>query len=407
MVRRRPPRISIAPVRRIAPLLALAAVLAPLSGRAETSASSASKAEASGRQLRLALSVEPSEEPFTWVIRLENAEDVPLRVLADPNLLSFDVTAPPVGQRDPVTQHCVLPSDMRPDGDEGGTIQLPAHAAYVETVDPRLYCFDAAKARALVAGASVVAHFGFKPRRPAQAPRTGREPAEVAPFVAWAPAAHPELVSAKEVVSGPITLGARAELAGEAASPAASETETPPDAAPATPSAPHPDTAPRAPAAPHSEAAARVGGPDLPAPTIKVSSPARIDAEHIRDIMIPITVTNTGAKTTHLLLRPETVVLVADDGAQTTNCQLVITPTPIAELFTTLPPKGRATTDVPVTPLCPESFFSRPGLYTLRAVVDTRLASGERIGLKTFTGRVAAEATTLVRVHSVAKRRMP
>ena len=76
--------------------------------------------------------------------------------------------------------------------------------------------------------------------------------------------------------------------------------------------------------------------------------------------------------------------------------------TPIVELFTTLPPKGRASTEVLVSDLCPASFLSWPGLYSLRATLDTTEASGESIGLHTFVGIATAAEPALVRIRSRA-----
>ena len=114
-----------------------------------------------------------------------------------------------------------------------------------------------------------------------------------------------------------------------------------------------------------------------------------------------VTVTNRSARRVSLMLRPATVAIDATNHFGVTfHCQWPRAMTPIIELFTTLPPKGRASTDVLVKDLCPAAFLSWPGLYSLRASVDTRAASGEAIGIHSFVGTATAPEPTLVRVRT-------
>jgi hypothetical protein len=141
---------------------------------------------------------------------------------------------------------------------------------------------------------------------------------------------------------------------------------------------------------------------DGPISRLTVSTPSRIDAANFRDVTLPITVSNPTRRSVTLLLRPETIAIDATGPAGTTRCQWLVVPSPIAELFTALPPKGRASTEVLVSALCPEAFFGRSGLYTLRAAIDTRRASGASIGIHTLDGEVWSLSTTLVRIRTVS-----
>ena len=72
---------------------------------------------------------------------------------------------------------------------------------------------------------------------------------------------------------------------------------------------------------------------------------------------------------------------------------------PIAEVFTTIPPHGKASTEVLLTAICPDGTVDSAGLYTVLASVDTRHASGRSIGIQSFDERVVATRPSLVRIR--------
>jgi hypothetical protein len=302
------------------------------------------------------LTVEPAEAGWTWVVRLENRDTVPLRVVGDARLLSLEIAHPPSTRKGRTrTIHCSLPPEMRPSTDEEQVQIVPPTLAYTETFDPRLYCFEMEKVRELRAGATVVAHFGFGPNRARYS---------APPFVVATEDEEPGRGASKEVVSEPFIL----------------------------------PESPRAPDADSEESA--LANDSHPSP-LKVSTPKRVDASGLHDLTLPITVTNTSPRPVSLLLRPETLAIDVTGPSGTTRCQWLIIPSPIAELFTTLAPKESASTEVLVPTLCPSVFFDRPGLYTFRAAIDTRRASGASIGLRTFDDQVWSPSTTLVRLRAV------
>jgi len=303
------------------------------------------------------VTVEVPATGWQWLLHIESSDSVPLRVVGDARLLSLDITAPAPTKGHAATVHCSLPPEMRPSTDEERIQIVPPNLVYTETFDPRLYCFETQKVRALQAGAIVVAHFGFAP---------GHARRATPPFVVAPADEEPGRGASKEIVSEPFTL---------------------PESLP-TPDDPHGDSPPY----------------DARTSPLTVSTPSRIDVATFRDITLPITVANPTPRAVTLLLRPETVAIDATGPSGTTRCQWLIIPSPIAELFTTLPPKGRASTEVLVSALCPASFFDRSGLYELRAAIDTRRASGASIGLRTFDGQVWSPSTTLVRIRTVGAR---
>jgi hypothetical protein len=286
-------------------------------------------------------------------VRIENSDSVPVRVVGDARLLSLDINPPLPKPGPPTTIHCALPAEMRPSTDEERIQIVPPQLSFVETFDPRLYCFEREKARALSPGATVVARFGFAPSR-------GRSPAP--PFAVAPMDDEPTRGASKEIVSGPFAL---------------------------------PESLP-APDAGHGDSSSTSEASRSP---LTVTTPSRIDATSLRDLALPITVSNPTPRDVAFLLRPETIAIDATGPSGTIRCQWLVIPSPIAELFTVLPPKGRASTEVLISTLCPRAFFDRPGLYLLRAAIDTRRASGASIGIHTFDGEAWSPSATLVRIR--------
>jgi hypothetical protein len=309
------------------------------------------------------LTIDPSGD-FTWVLRIENTDTIPLRLIGDARLLSLDVTPPSPARA--ATVHCALPAEMRPSSDEEGDIILPPQLSYVETFDPRLYCFDTRQDRALTAGAEVVARFGFGARRMNRAP----------PYVLSSPSPASDRAPTKEIASDPFTLPER--------SPSLRSEASPP---------------PKWGDLQNLEATTAPGA----APLLTISTPARLDAPDFRDLTLPVTVTNSTSRPMTLLLRPETIAILATGPYGSTRCQWLVVPSPITELFTTLAPNERTTTEVLVSSLCPAGFFDRAGLYALRAVVDTRRVTGAAIGVRAFVGEVASKSVTWLRLRRVPR----
>jgi hypothetical protein len=294
----------------------------------------------------LTLHVTPGAFGTPWTYELTNVDSQPLRVMTDPRLLMLDVTRPLAegSKGKPVTAHCTLPSELHPSDDDKARVILPT-VTFVETFDPRQYCFSASEALVLVPGSEVVARLGWA--------GTGTSP----PFVA-------DQIDGGEARSGVKELRAEAVTV--------------------------PDEMPE----PEGEAAAVHTEP------LAVSTSARIDSEHGRQIDITVSVENTTSRTVRLMLRPETLTFEVASTRGVHECASKKGPgAPIAEVMTEIPPHGKTSTDVLLAALCPEGTVDAAGLYTVRAGIDTRRASGRSLGMQTFEGRVVAQRPSLVRVR--------
>ena len=305
-----------------------------------------------------------------WTLRVANTGAVPLKVIADARLLSFDVTPPASAiatdapartkprTRAPRTVHCALPADMRPRTDDDRTLVIPPARAYAEKFDPRIFCFGSGAAAALVAGATVVAHLGWP-----VVVRRGSAPRLAPPYAATPiDGIEPAVAAAKEIVASPVEIG------------------TPP-------------------AATKPEAAAR---------PLSISTPAYLDTERAGDVSIGVTVANVSGATHSFLFRPETLAfevtgptgIGVTDPSPTVRCASGIDPgTSIREVFTTLTPRGRTSIGLLLKGFCPEETFDHAGLYLVRARLDTRGASGAEVGLRTFDGEVSSDKVTAIRIR--------
>jgi len=138
-----------------------------------------------------------------WTMRVENTGDVPVRIVADPYLLSLEIMVPAGGDGSSKkaakahTVRCSLPADMRPSSDTSRGLVLPPGTAYSESFDPRMYCFGARESAGLVRGARVIAHYGFSAPHGAKKKGAALPP----PFVVSpiASAEHPNQASAAPV----------------------------------------------------------------------------------------------------------------------------------------------------------------------------------------------------------------
>jgi hypothetical protein len=299
------------------------------------------------------LTIEAPTTRGTWTMHVTNAGDVPVRIAADARLLSLDVT--PRGSRK--TAHCALPSDLRPSDELDRALVVPPKRAYVEAFEPRMFCFGAAEADALVPGATVVAHLGWTGKR-------NHAPFEVEPIEDLTPAVSP--------------IGA---LDAPAIAVADEPTASPPGVA--TGSAAQPDPVPA---------------------HLSLGSVRAIDAATVAGIELPVTLRNYGDHRVVVRFRPEQLSFDVIGPAGAERCGIG-TPAsaPTREAFSTLGPGGSATLTVVLSSYCTGHTLDQPGLLVVRPRLDTRRASGAEIGLRTFDGEVLAARPTLIRLHSGTK----
>ena len=281
-------------------------------------------------------------------MRVTNGGDVPVTLVADARLLALDVT--PRSARK--AEHCELPGEMRPQDDLSRPLVLPPKRTYAERFEPRLYCLSGSHLDALAPGAIVTATLGWSGH--------GTHP--------------PLMVSALE--------GLEARVA-----PAKSITSLPV----ALPDEPTP-----APAPVRDDAALAARGD----PTLALESARSIDAGSSSEIAIPITLINKGHRATVVRFRPETLGfdVVGPRGAD--HCGWSMLPAaPTRDLFATLGPGASSTLTIILSAYCPARALAQPGLYVVRASLDTRRASGADIGIRSFDGQVIATSPTVVRLR--------
>jgi hypothetical protein len=282
-------------------------------------------------------------------MQVHNAEDTPIRIVADARLLWLEVT--PRGARK--AERCDVPADMRPTDDLSRTLVVPAGGSYVEDFDPRLYCFGA-RGAALEPQAVVVAHLGWAGRRTAP------------PFEVSSVDGADPVGPAKALDSPPVGL---------------------PDEPTAAPIA-LPAPAPAHPA------------PALDAPRVTLRSAEWVDAATPDDVTIPVTLTNEGSHPVVVRLSPETLSFEATRATRVEACPWPGgTGAAVREAFTTIPAHGRADLSVVLRDYCTGHALDQSGLVSVRARLDTRSASGTDVGLQTFDGLVVAGRPTLVRLH--------
>lgn len=348
---------------------ASAAPVGPTRGGAST-ATTATVVAPTAPPPNVALTVEAPSIHARWRLRVVNNDAVPLRLTADARLLRLDVLPP--GAAAAQTLHCALPDDMRPTNDVDRALVVPPRRAYAETFDPRLYCFGAKESAAFLPGSTIVAHFGWA--TPVSAPTRGHTPRRppsppsppflVSGFEGVVPAVSP----LKEIVSAPFVI-------------------------PADPSPP-----------PGTVATVAGGGNGVGVdafPTkLALTTPATMDAWGASDLAIPVTVKNLGTRAVTLLYRHETIGFDLIGPAGVFRCVWPTRPpAPIREMYTTLPPGRHDGQSVILSDICPEHTFDQPGLFVVRPRLDTRAASGDSIGLRTFDGEVFGITTTVLRIH--------
>jgi hypothetical protein len=297
-------------------------------------------------QVQLSLEVPTTTGP--WTMHVTNDGEVPVRLAADARLLALDVT--PRGAAHPV--RCELPADMRPADDLETPLVLPPKRSYTERFEPRLYCFGAAKLDALASGSIVVAHLGWVSGAASAPPYA----------VAAIDGVEPEVSSLKSLVSPPVAL----------------PDEVTPPLDPSTPgSAPATDT-----------------------PHLVLAGERSVDASTADAIQVPLTLRNESSQTVVLRFRPETLGfdLIGPDSVQT-----CVWPTPpaasVREAFTRIAPHGETSLSVLLSAYCSGHAFDQGGLYVIRPRLDTRRASGNSVGYRSFDGVVVATSPTIVRLH--------
>jgi hypothetical protein len=139
---------------------------------------------------------------------------------------------------------------------------------------------------------------------------------------------------------------------------------------------------------------------DLDRPHLSLRAQAAVDAGRPDGITIEVTLRNDGKRPVTLRFRPESLRFTVSGPAGVEDC---IWPTrPVAamrELYSTVRPGGADTLGVLLSDYCSDRSLGTPGLLLVTPYLDTRKASGDSIGIRSFDGEVAATRPTVVRLH--------
>jgi hypothetical protein len=276
-----------------------------------------------------------------WTMRIVNAGAVAVRLVADARFLSLDVT--PLGGKH--AERCELPLDMRPDPAERALVLLGGRA-YVETFEPRLYCFAGRALDALAPMSTVVAHLGWVGR--------GSSESAISPI----DGVEPLVASQKRIEALPIFL--------------------------------YDERSPQ-------DSVAHTAGAGAP---LVLDAPQSVEADSPDEVAVPLTLRNVSSRATLVRFRPDTVgfeVLSPEGREACTWPQFPSAPTP--EVFTRLAPRGAASLSFEMAAYCDEHSLDRDGLLIVHPWLDTRGAGGQSIGLTAFSGVVLTSAPMYVRLH--------
>lgn len=345
-----------------------------------------------------------------WTFRVDNEGAEPVRIPADIRLLSFEVDVIDAkGKRK--TTKCSVPASLRPDSfPDKRALLLAQGKSYIETFDPRLFCFGK-DAAALDGGNVVHTRFGWP------APKGKKNPE--GPFAIEGTVFPPTVAAVKEATLP--TVGLAYFIDYEPDPPPAKVEEPKKDDAKKD-SAKAPDAkkddakkdAAKAPDPKKDDAKkddakkddakkddAKKDEPpivDQNAARLEVSSAPYSDAADAGHAAITVTATNAGHRpmTIVVLERMVSFRVEGPDGNFRCDSQAPTRAVP-RELFRTLKPDQKVSMTILLHEICPDTAFKRPGLYRVTAKLDAR-ESGAEQGLTAYTATVRAVAPTLLRL---------
>jgi hypothetical protein len=353
-----------------------------------------------------------------WTMRLENEGSQWVRVPADVRLLRLTVEAGDTLDRKakkPV--ECKLPAGFRGDGfPEPRALLLGPGDAYVETFDPRLFCFGKDE-KAITGGAIVRARYGWDPPKGAKkldAPYVvqGTEfPAVVAPqkqlqaptiVLSWEAPEVIEEVKPPEPRPQEKAAGdekAKDEAArnekpregdkGDKARDEAARNQKPREGDKARDDKPV-DEKPKeeAPVLPVDENAAR----------FELKASPYLDAASGFRVAMTVTATNVGHRPALTAMRARMIGFRIDGPDGTMHCSAGGPTRAIArDGYRSIKPGASASLTILVEEACGRSLFRRPGLYRVTPSLHL-VESGAEMGLGAYTGVARVKEPTLVRI---------
>lgn len=302
---------------------------------------------------KVTLTLDAPGRSARWTLRITNEDTDPVRVTADARLARLRLALP--GKK---TALCALPTSMRADGDTERPLVLPPGRSYSESFDPRLLCFG--KADALGTAESVVLEVGFDGKGGA------------APWASSALSGKSPRAPQKLLRSEPVPL---AKI-------------------PSSPDKPPESSAPT-----QGESPFRSG--------ITLRTPTRIDAYSGAQVMVTLTARNAGERAASFRFSSATVLfeVVGPTGAHV--CEMPLSVMPIRDNVVTVAPSREISTPFELHNFCADRVLELPGLYTVRARLDTRRLEGNPPGMSLLFREFVAPEVTLLRIMRAKKVRAP
>lgn len=353
---------------------------APPVGPTRKAAARAPEPELPDPEVRLTVVAPSARAP--WTLRIENEGAHPVRVPADLRLLRLTVeSGDTMAKRPPKPVICAAPTGLRPDGfPERNALLLGPGDAYVETFDPRLFCFGK-DAKHLTGGALVRAHYGWD---------AGKGAKKVEPPYAAEGTELPAVIAARKQLTAPaMVLSYMPSDLDDPAPPPSPEPKAGGDLPPAGEAGDPGDERPRRDEPPVV---------DENAPRLVLTGSGWADAVMGYKVAITVTLTNAGHRAALAAVRSRAVGFRVEGPGGVFRCRPSAAAHTIArEGFQTLRPGGAASLTVLVEEACGRELFRQPGLYRVTPSLHLH-ESGSELGLAAWTGVLHAREPTLVRV---------
>lgn len=341
-----------------------------------------------------------------WKMRIENESAVAVRIPADGRLLRLEVQTEEGAK--PVA--CTLPSSLRPTNfpEDRALILAPGHS-YVESFDPRLYCFGKS---AVTLGPNVIvrAKFGWDTPKPSKL-KTKTKKTPTGPFAIESAEREPTIaplweIQAPYIVLGGLTAGPPApvpglEKEGEASvkSPEKEATDKPADKDVAT-NPPEKEATDKP--AEKDKPAAIVPAVDERAGKLELSSTAYVEASAPRSITLSVTAKNVGLRPIKAALRPWMLSFRVDGpGLEPQICYADRTNRALpSDAYRAVAPGASTSFAVLLAEVCPKNVFPKPGLYRVTAT----MAAKESVnGIDAQTLSLAVKEPSYLRLTGAAE----
>ena len=370
-----------------------------------------------------------------WTFRVDNEGDKPLRIPADVRLLRFEIDPEPyVAPKEPVDKApkkwvkakapakpliCKVPAPLRPEAfPEPSALLLRPGESYVESFDPRLFCFGKEVTARLAGGAVVHARFGWEAKK--QPAWSAKKKPDGGPFVVESTAFPPETMPLRELAAPTMVLHYDRPAPPPIVDPSPAAEPAPPIVAgqPDTKSTDPKATAPKpgGPSAPGPDPDAAPLPPvvDENAPRLELTATPFVDASSTTRAAVTFTATNVGHRPMLVAIHQRMLGFRIDGPDGVLRCSSMPAMHAIPrERYRTLKPGASSSMTLLLNEGCTRDAMRRPGLYRVQATLNAN-ESGSELGIQAFTGKARTKEPALVRVlsgpdpfYAVAPRAVP